>query len=152
MQCNGVWCYASVINGTQGTPKKALRVALGAAYNSHTDPLFAEIKSLKLTDLYDYTLAKIGSEVINKIAHPGVKDCYTVLQPDERLHDGLGGQERVEVLPVLLEIEPRRLRRPFRLLLHAPIGLQAQHVLASDILAQGSFVPQPRHQVVHVGA
>jgi hypothetical protein len=45
-----------------------LRVALGAAYNSHTDPLFAENKSLKLTDLYDYTLAKIGSEVINNIA------------------------------------------------------------------------------------
>jgi hypothetical protein len=47
-----------------------LCVVLGAAYNSHTDPLFAETKSLKLTDIYDYTLAKIGSEVINNITPP----------------------------------------------------------------------------------
>lgn len=86
--CLPVWgggAAKSLIDPLIRTQKKALRVALGAAYNSHTDPLFAEIKSLKLTDLYDYTLAKIGSEVINKIAPPGVKDCYTVLQPDERL-------------------------------------------------------------------
>jgi hypothetical protein len=75
----------SLIDPLIRTQKKALRVALGAAYNSPTDPLFSEIKSLKLTDLYDYTLAKISSEVINKIALPGVKDCFTVLQPDERL-------------------------------------------------------------------
>jgi hypothetical protein len=51
----------SLIDPLIRTQKKALRVALGTAYNSHTDPLFADIKSLKLTDLYDHTLAKIGS-------------------------------------------------------------------------------------------
>jgi hypothetical protein len=43
--CLPVWGGAakSLIDPLIRTQKKTLHVALGAAYNSHTDPLFAEI-------------------------------------------------------------------------------------------------------------
>jgi hypothetical protein len=62
--CLPIWGGASksLINPLFRTQKKALRFALAAPYNSHTDPLFAKIKTLQLQDLYEYNLAKIVSK------------------------------------------------------------------------------------------
>jgi hypothetical protein len=85
--CLPIWGGASksLINPLFRTQKKALRVALAAPYDSHTHPLFAKIKTLQLQDLYEYNLAKIGSEIVNNIAPPGVRECFAILHPDEKL-------------------------------------------------------------------
>jgi hypothetical protein len=77
-----IWGGASksLINPLFRTQKTALRVALAAPYNSHTDPLFAILKTLKL----QYNLAKIGREIVNNIAPPGVRECFAILHPDEK--------------------------------------------------------------------
>jgi hypothetical protein len=85
--CLPIWGGASqsLINPLFRTQKKALSVAFAAPCNSHTDPLFAKLKTLKLQDLYLYNLAKIGSEIVHNIAPPGVRECFTILHPDEKL-------------------------------------------------------------------
>ncbi len=49
----------SLVNKISIMPKTAIRSVTRSNYNAHTDPLFAELKSLKLCDIYDYTLGEI---------------------------------------------------------------------------------------------
>jgi hypothetical protein len=64
--------------------KMALRVATGSHYNSHTEPLLAQIKSLKFHFLYSSNLVKIGNALVNG---NGVGKVFTVLEPDKRLRN-----------------------------------------------------------------
>jgi hypothetical protein len=85
--CVSLWGGASyyLINPLFRAQKKALRGALAAPFNSQTDPLFFKLKTFKLQDLYEYNLAKIGSDLVHKIAPLGVIECFTILHPDEKL-------------------------------------------------------------------
>ena len=60
--------------------KKAVRVVLGAPYNSHALPLFGKIKALQFADLYKYNLLKIGNRFVYpfKDTPKGFLECFQV--------------------------------------------------------------------------
>ncbi len=55
----------SVLNKTIMLQKRAIRTITKSAYNSHTDPLFKQMKILKLTDQYKYEAALFMHKYIN---------------------------------------------------------------------------------------
>jgi hypothetical protein len=63
--------------------KKAIRSALNAPYNSHTDPLFAEINSLKFEDQYQLNASKFANQIIEGEAPWGVSSSFKIIKPDK---------------------------------------------------------------------
>jgi hypothetical protein len=61
--------------------KKAIRTALGSAYNSHTDPLFGQTNTLKFADLMEYNNCKIAMSLVNYEAPIGLAECFRVIDP-----------------------------------------------------------------------
>ncbi len=57
----------SLINKISIMQKKVIRSVTRSNYNAHTDPLFAELKTFKLCDIYDYTLGKYMYSQKNKL-------------------------------------------------------------------------------------
>ena len=57
--CNIVWgnCSQSKIDSLFILQKKAIRICSNSAYLAHTDPLFKQLKSLKLQDIHTYQAA-----------------------------------------------------------------------------------------------
>jgi hypothetical protein len=64
--CNLLWGSASqsLLKPLVSMQKKAIRSALNAPYNSHTDPLFAKINSLKFEDQYQTNASKFANQII----------------------------------------------------------------------------------------
>ena len=60
--------------------KKAVRVVLGAPYNSHTEPLFGRIGALQFSDLYKHSLVKIGNRFVYpfKDTPQGFLECFSI--------------------------------------------------------------------------
>ena len=63
--------------------KKAIRIITGSKYNSHTTPLFANINSLKLQDLYTLRCAELAIRVVKGATSPGMSLCFRVLEQNE---------------------------------------------------------------------
>jgi hypothetical protein len=52
---------------------------LNAPYNSHTDPLFAKIASLKFVDQYHLNVSKFASQLIEGKAPQGVISSFRII-------------------------------------------------------------------------
>jgi hypothetical protein len=59
--------------------KKALCVATGSPYNSHSELLFAY--SLKMEDIYTLRVASMASSIIEKRAPLGLASAFQVIEP-----------------------------------------------------------------------
>jgi hypothetical protein len=78
---------ASLLKPLVSMHKKALRVATGATYNAHSDPLFASINLLKFEDIYTLRVASMASSIIEKRAPPGIASCFRIIEPHENLRN-----------------------------------------------------------------
>jgi hypothetical protein len=63
--------------------KKPIISALNAPYNSHTDPLFAEINSLKFEHQYQLNASKFANQIIKGEAPWGVSSSFKMIKPDK---------------------------------------------------------------------
>lgn len=77
--CNILWGKASptLLKPIISYQKKALRLACGAKYNSHADPLFGMINSLKFEDLVTFNLVKLGSKAARGNIPNGISSVFT---------------------------------------------------------------------------
>jgi hypothetical protein len=78
---------ASLLKPLVSMHKKALRVATGATYNAHSDPLFASINSLKFEDIYTLRVASMASSIVEKRAPPGLASSFRIIEPHENLRN-----------------------------------------------------------------
>ena len=62
----------------QTAQKKAIRIAYGAKYNGHCDPICARIKVLKLEDQYELCVAKFALPIIDGYAPTGVSEVFRI--------------------------------------------------------------------------
>ena len=78
--CLPVWGNAleSHIRPLEIMQRKAVRVVTEAKYNSHTEPLFHQIKALTLKDLYLLACARIGLKITKNKANDGLSTCFKV--------------------------------------------------------------------------
>ena len=54
------------INNIQKNQKKAIRNIVGAKYNSHTDPIFGKLETLKFEDLVNLNICKFSAKFIHE--------------------------------------------------------------------------------------
>jgi hypothetical protein len=85
LYCNLLWVSASqsLLKPLVSMQKKAIRSALNAPYNSHTDRLFAEINWLKFEDQYQLNAAKFANQIIEGEAPWGVSSSFKIIKPDK---------------------------------------------------------------------
>jgi hypothetical protein len=85
--CNILWgnATASLLKPLKSSKKKALRVALCAPYNSHSEPLFNKINALRLEDMVHFSLAKLGSKIIESRSPLGVTEAFQTLESSSTL-------------------------------------------------------------------
>ena len=57
--------YKTYLDKLISLQKKALRIVVGAPYNSHTVPIFGRLKLLQFDDLYKLSLIKLANTKIN---------------------------------------------------------------------------------------
>lgn len=77
--CITIWGAPSThLKKLEISQKKVVRSILGSSYNSHADPLFAKLKILKIKDLYNLNLGKLGWGILNKKTPKQVIDCFTI--------------------------------------------------------------------------
>jgi hypothetical protein len=83
--CNLLWGSASqsLLKPLVSMQKKAICLALNAPYNSHTDPLFAEINSLKFEDQYQLNASNFANQIIEGEAHWRVSSSFKIIKPDK---------------------------------------------------------------------
>ena len=65
--CVSIWGGAckTYLDKLISLQKKAIRIVVGAPYNSHTQPLFGKLKVLEFSDLYKLSLIKLANSKIN---------------------------------------------------------------------------------------
>ena len=87
--CITIWGGAapSILKPLVTLQKKALRVATGANYNAHTDPLFVKTNSLKFEDMYTLCCAKTAGSLINGHAPPGLMSTFQIMPIHENLRN-----------------------------------------------------------------
>lgn len=58
--------------------KKAMRLITNSKYNAHTDPLFGKLKILKLNDLYEVNLGKLGLGILNNTIPEQIRELFVI--------------------------------------------------------------------------
>jgi hypothetical protein len=85
--CITLWggASASLLKPLVSMHKKALRVATGSPYNSHSELLFALLNTLKFEDIYTLRVASMAYIIIEKRALLGLASAFRVIEPQENL-------------------------------------------------------------------
>ena len=68
---------ATLVNKLFVLQKKAIRLVTGSCYNEHTNPLFSQLKILKLTDMYELHLAKFIYSLYNSFLPLPLQNYFT---------------------------------------------------------------------------
>lgn len=77
--CITIWGAPSVhLRRLEILQKKTIRSITCSGYNCHTDPLFSRLGILKIKDLYELNLGKLGWGILNKKVPQQVTDCFTI--------------------------------------------------------------------------
>ena len=84
--CLPVWGNATETNmkPLEIIQRKIIRVITHAKYNSHTEPLFNQVKALTVADLYLLRCARVGMQIAKYRANDGLKSCFKVLDSENR--------------------------------------------------------------------
>ena len=93
--CLPVWGNAleSHIEPLNVMQRKAIRIVTEANYNSHTEPLFHQIKALTIKDLYLLRCARIGLKITKNRANDSLMSCFRVANNEissTRSENGIG--------------------------------------------------------------
>ena len=93
--CLPVWGNAleSHIEPLNVMQRKAIRIVTEANYNSHTEPLFHQIKALTIKDLYMLRCARIGLKITKNRANDSLMSCFRVANNEissTRSENGIG--------------------------------------------------------------
>ena len=77
--CNIVWanCGLTKTNPILLLQKKALRVCTGSTYRAHADPLFYQLKTLKVHDINTLQTANLMVKITSQLALPYFRDLIT---------------------------------------------------------------------------